>query len=281
MSTLSTASSNAASSATDSPLGDTACSGCNKVFTVSGLSKHLSQTRKSACVAVRIQRQSGLLRPPAPAVITLSEPSGASSAAEPQRMSLVDVDMEAAPIPFEGDFFGDYTADEFEDLPISESADESDDDDDDHDTPVPSGWEPPPLPPSQLHALPTSHPSTSDLSEARTSIASAANCSSHAERNAAEATAQKRKTHVVSFPLSTAAAPMTTPLPPNTSTYQQYGAAIDDADLNNPYAPFTSRIDWQLARWAKLRGPGSTAFSDLLAIEEVRHARRCTDVSES
>ncbi|KAJ7253652.1 hypothetical protein C8J57DRAFT_1076835 [Mycena rebaudengoi] len=40
----------------------------------------------------------------------------------------------------------------------------------------------------------------------------------------------------------------------------------------NPYAPFTSKIDWEVARWAKLRGSGSTAFTDLLQIAGVREA---------
>lgn len=34
----------------------------------------------------------------------------------------------------------------------------------------------------------------------------------------------------------------------------------------NPYSPFANQMEWEIARWAKLRGPGSTAFSDLLAI---------------
>ncbi|KAH6901475.1 hypothetical protein BKA70DRAFT_1388344 [Coprinopsis sp. MPI-PUGE-AT-0042] len=37
----------------------------------------------------------------------------------------------------------------------------------------------------------------------------------------------------------------------------------------NVYAPFESQIDWEVARWAKLRGPSSTAFSELMAIEGV------------
>ncbi|PPQ76921.1 hypothetical protein CVT26_001382 [Gymnopilus dilepis] len=41
---------------------------------------------------------------------------------------------------------------------------------------------------------------------------------------------------------------------------------------NNPYAPFQSRLDWEIAKWAKLRGPGSTAFTDLLAIEGIVEA---------
>ncbi|KIK34139.1 hypothetical protein CY34DRAFT_26919 [Suillus luteus UH-Slu-Lm8-n1] len=35
------------------------------------------------------------------------------------------------------------------------------------------------------------------------------------------------------------------------------------------WVPFTSHIDYEVARWAKLRGQGSTAFSDLLNIEGV------------
>lgn len=42
------------------------------------------------------------------------------------------------------------------------------------------------------------------------------------------------------------------------------------SDKDNIYAPFSSKMDWEVARWAKLRGLGSTALSDLLAIENVR-----------
>ncbi|KAJ7789675.1 hypothetical protein B0H14DRAFT_3502730 [Mycena olivaceomarginata] len=31
-------------------------------------------------------------------------------------------------------------------------------------------------------------------------------------------------------------------------------------------------MDWEVARWAKLRGSGSTAFTDLLHIEGVRES---------
>ncbi|KAJ3990986.1 hypothetical protein F5050DRAFT_1802251 [Lentinula boryana] len=37
--------------------------------------------------------------------------------------------------------------------------------------------------------------------------------------------------------------------------------------MQNIWAPFVSKMDWELAHWAKLRGAGSTAFSDLLAID--------------
>lgn len=41
-------------------------------------------------------------------------------------------------------------------------------------------------------------------------------------------------------------------------------------DEATAYAPFPSRLDWEVARWAKLRGPTSTAVSELLNIGGVR-----------
>jgi len=46
-----------------------------------------------------------------------------------------------------------------------------------------------------------------------------------------------------------------------------YASALGGGD--NPWAPFNSKKDWEIARWAKLRGMGSTAFSELLAIDGV------------
>ncbi|KAG2133237.1 uncharacterized protein EDB93DRAFT_1107617 [Suillus bovinus] len=50
----------------------------------------------------------------------------------------------------------------------------------------------------------------------------------------------------------------------------RYGACFDDG--NNPYFPFCSQIDWEIARWSKLRGPSSMSFTDLLAIDGVRES---------
>jgi hypothetical protein len=55
-------------------------------------------------------------------------------------------------------------------------------------------------------------------------------------------------------------------------TYFDWMCAFDpegSSSSNNIYAPFKSKMDWEIAKWAKLRGPGSTAFSDLLAINGV------------
>jgi len=44
-----------------------------------------------------------------------------------------------------------------------------------------------------------------------------------------------------------------------------YASAIGGGD--NPWAPFNLKKDWEIVRWAKLQGVGSTAFSDLLSID--------------
>ena len=40
---------------------------------------------------------------------------------------------------------------------------------------------------------------------------------------------------------------------------------------DNIWAPFNSQLEWEIAQWAKLRGPGATAFTELLEIEGVSH----------
>ena len=40
-------------------------------------------------------------------------------------------------------------------------------------------------------------------------------------------------------------------------------------DEMNPYAPFASQLDWEIAKWAKLHGPGFTEFGKLMAIPKV------------
>ncbi|KAL0563684.1 hypothetical protein V5O48_018380, partial [Marasmius crinis-equi] len=57
----------------------------------------------------------------------------------------------------------------------------------------------------------------------------------------------------------------------STDGFQHYESRIPGIN-SNPYTPFASQMDWEVARWAKLQGTGSTAFSDLLAIDGVSEA---------
>ncbi|THU75786.1 hypothetical protein K435DRAFT_814023, partial [Dendrothele bispora CBS 962.96] len=53
--------------------------------------------------------------------------------------------------------------------------------------------------------------------------------------------------------------------------FSYYQSQIQGSE-ENKWAPFSSRMDWEIARWAKMRGTGSTAFSDLLDIDGVYEA---------
>jgi hypothetical protein len=46
-----------------------------------------------------------------------------------------------------------------------------------------------------------------------------------------------------------------------------YTLQVNDPD--NPFSPFSSKIEWEIAHWAKTRGPNSTAFQELLSIKGV------------
>ncbi|KAI0331458.1 hypothetical protein GY45DRAFT_1248627 [Cubamyces sp. BRFM 1775] len=76
----------------------------------------------------------------------------------------------------------------------------------------------------------------------------------------------RTKTHIVRFPSDEAGACHADPS--SISAYESTKNTLDTDDTN-PYAPFASRMDWELALWAKMRGPGSTAVSELLLIEGV------------
>ena len=59
------------------------------------------------------------------------------------------------------------------------------------------------------------------------------------------------------------------PLKKKQSDDDNYHAALEN--LSNPWVPFSSQMDWEIAKWAKLQGAGSTVLSDLLAIGGVSY----------
>lgn len=68
------------------------------------------------------------------------------------------------------------------------------------------------------------------------------------------------------YPESGAGAPVSDTMEQDTfSTYQSH---ISDS-YDNLYAPFSDKMNWDIAKWAKLRGPGSNALDELLKIEGV------------
>ena len=67
-----------------------------------------------------------------------------------------------------------------------------------------------------------------------------------------------------SYPTSNAGVPIT-----NTTSHPIPQGSYHPKSDSNPYSPFSDRMNWEIARWAKLRGPGSTAVSELLSIDGV------------
>ncbi|KAN0140927.1 hypothetical protein V8E53_001371, partial [Lactarius tabidus] len=56
----------------------------------------------------------------------------------------------------------------------------------------------------------------------------------------------------------------------NETENQNYEVKVGSGSPENPYAPFASSLDWQIAKWAKLCGPSLTAFTELMAIDGVQ-----------
>jgi hypothetical protein len=222
------------------------CAGCQLNFSLPGYTSHLRQTRNPQCVAIYQQAFGDI-----PAS---DEPDDAHIEASHSNSADCRV-----PPTFQGDFFGsDYREEDFgyedddgDDIGL-EDDDEFDyvgqeDEEEAENAELEHGWEPPlselladvqpDLMDQDIHTPPRPH----------------ARDYTHLE------------TLIEHFPGDLAGTPM-----PNSQTnsgHERYQANLQDP--RNPWAPWTSQIDWEVARWAKLRGPGSTAFSDLLKIEGV------------
>jgi hypothetical protein len=59
------------------------------------------------------------------------------------------------------------------------------------------------------------------------------------------------------------------PISNNHTANVAYSVHLSNTNQENTYHPFASKMDWEVARWAKLCGLSLTALSDLLAIEGV------------
>ncbi|KAI0629511.1 hypothetical protein C8Q77DRAFT_1235654 [Trametes polyzona] len=176
------------------------------------------------------------------------------------------------------DYFGLYSSNDFEDfdeapmdsLDSDETEDEQrerererleEEDDDERgasDLEAERGWEPPPRAGPSVNAehagQPNAHPDPIDPGIPEGAPPRRPHAYAHL----------RAKTFPIRFPSNLAGAPIDRPR--ERSAYETYQKYIDKANTN-PYAPFTSCIDWEVARWAKMRGPGSTAVSELLQIE--------------
>lgn len=189
-------------------------------------------------------------------------PSFANQYHRPQSSAIPDV--EEMPQPFAGDFFGaDYASADFPGFE-PDSGEDSEDEEEDPDIGIEPHWEPerrqqsvrmdvdPEFQVDQNPLAPLMQKPTNPLLQ--------------------HLPAHRDGIHIGSFG-GHAGAPVPgaqpQPLRSSKSGFTQYQSGIPNSK-ENIWAPFVSKADWELARWAKLRGPGSTAFSELLDIEGVR-----------
>ena len=144
---------------------------------------------------------------------------------------------------FSGDFFGDYEEDDF-DWP-------------DNDQEPADGKSPVPVHSMIYNVGPGSDDENEHgrVNEDFIDVVRPVNC----------AAAEETHFEIEPFPLATAGAPIpgSEHAPSSFETYRQ------SIGSNNNYAPFHSRLDWEMAQWVKMHGPSSSAISKLLETEGV------------
>ncbi|KAF7324034.1 hypothetical protein MKEN_00625500 [Mycena kentingensis (nom. inval.)] len=218
-------------------MSDYRCPGCSANFTKSGYIRHLSKTTQPACMAV---------------LASLGASSGHAVRAQPGGR-------------FAGDYFGDnYEAGDFgwdteEEGDEEEAVSRAMEDEDEEiveqvnaalerDYPEPPR---PALPGAQSHNPPEQSPPTPPRPSARKEVEDRFHRAPIVDR----------------YPSAVAGQPI--PGKHGETSDEIYRASLGNA-TDNPYTPFHHRIDWEVGHWAKTRGSGSTAFTDLLKIEGLR-----------
>jgi hypothetical protein len=180
--------------------------------------------------------------------------------------------MEDFEVDMKGDFFGDYEDYGPEEFGLAPSEDDEeilthngDSDDDDEGIDDEGAYETS-LEPNRLPKNPNPTPSNFDDVDNGNGITQRAN----RLRGGAEAEL-KNKPYIVKFSKGNAGAVYT-----NNDRIDGNTAYISRIrNPENPFSPFSSKIEWEIAHWAKTRGPSSTAFTELMSIEGVSGIKIC------
>ena len=256
----------------------TVCLGCNVDYKVKGYTLHL--------------QKSGWKNPACRAIFELANASGLGPEWQPARPDVSEAhnaefgDAASHGLPngaFEGDFFGGaaeyaqegfgYVDSDSEDGDAGDYGDDGDDGDEEEDdvsaqdaADIAKGYEPERRQPLELD-------DDAVMEDANTLPKTAA--PSRATRKAAEDRFH-HKPITEMYPGTLAGKPISAV---RMKTAEEEYRTLIDSTAENPYAPFKSKMDWEVAKWAKLRGSGSTAFTDLLNVEGVckPDSERCID----
>ena len=266
------------------------CDGCSKTFTLTGHEKHLRLTSKPACAALRQRIRSQDIDSDA------SDHDG-----DDDSDSGDDSPPSSPPQAFTSDAFGEYDDAYWDQYDEYQPAADPDDEDEDENG-ADGDFQPPATPPSDDEddfdmqedededatnleaeqgweppidvANPTFGEEDGDQPDDHTNdLEGEPGPDRRTQRRAHQQL--RTQTHIVPYPDRSAGAPIipTDLRIPEAAGYGSYTSAPgqeSSADLSNPYAPFRSRLEFEIARWAKMRGPGSNAVTELLSIEGVR-----------
>lgn len=259
------------------------CDGCGRSgLTFTGFQQHLQLSRDPLCQAMFTVRTTAT-----PATPQMDTPSSAG-ASQAGSIAVPDFDDgDSTPVSFTGDAFGsvdDYADDDFgqddvqngvQTLEIASDGDESDDEwaaamelQDSWERPVsPSNGDEPNQEETPLEDEPGDSDEPHAAEQAFNSDPYFPHPMSSEDRREAELRAGTRDPIIHRY---SDIYPDSKPGRVDSRNTAAGVSADAKSAAGNPYAPFTSKIDWEIARWAKLRGLGSTAFSELLAIDGVR-----------
>ncbi|KAG2124977.1 hypothetical protein BD769DRAFT_1358565 [Suillus cothurnatus] len=241
------------------------CPGCAKTFEHTGYSHHLSKTTNPACTA--LLQHSGLFPQSEDEDDRDSDSDSDHDGFDGGTQDNFNSDSQHL-TEFTGDYFGNYDEQDLEwpeaRVPLDSDAEDEQDDSEDHVSEVEHGWERPADPVLQDFDVMVDF-EESDPSSQRHA----------AERQEVEKPLGRQPT-IEKFPRRHAGAPIHIS---GTTAFESYNNVLRGAD--NVWAPFVSRIDYEVAKWAKLRGSGSTAFSELLAVEGISQLTILTQLHDA
>ncbi|KAF8258517.1 hypothetical protein EI94DRAFT_1774184 [Lactarius quietus] len=237
----------------------TLCEGCRTIVKCSGLYSHFHQSRNPLCELYQVSLDGGTLSPDGDEDIT-PVPTGSSGAQEIKTL-LVQVWPTAGGDRSESDFdAGTGKADDLEDI-VGRYIEEEDDFDEEAMVIEASLAE-------YEYRLEPQRPLVSLTIESN-------NCEDSPEEPNCPYRLQggyeqplNNEPFIVKFPGRAGCSCTINNLDVDSATgANTYQFQVLDEGTTNVYAPFLSKTDWEIARWAKLRGPGSTAFSELTSIK--------------
>jgi hypothetical protein len=220
------------------------CPGCGQSFKTTGIKNHIRQSDNPRCK----NRQSL---------------KGDEENSKSESMPACPNEVHGIEIPTDpsGDLFGDYDFTDTETQPCRSSQSESSDSEDEWAASDEGAIEAP-RELIQDTTTPRSHVTCPNESDAQGPQTDTTRIRGEAEE------VLRSRPFVVHYPTASGGGRVYA-AHGNAWTNEAYEKEVKTADIKEIYAPFSSELEWDIAQWAKKRGPSSTALTELLQIKGV------------